>query len=54
VIRGREDRTIPVAQAEVVRMGIPNVEGHIFEKCAHAPMIENAAAFNGLVLGFLK
>jgi pimeloyl-ACP methyl ester carboxylesterase len=54
VIWGREDRTIPVAQVEVARKGIPNVEVHIFEKCGHAPMIEKAAAFNDLVLGFLK
>ena len=54
VIWGREDHTIPVAQAEVARKGIPNVEVHIFDKCAHAPMIESPAAFNELVLGFLK
>ena len=54
VIWGREDHTIPVAQAEVARKGIPNVEVHIFDKCAHAPMIENPAAFNELVLRFLE
>ena len=54
VIWGRENHTIPVAQAEVARKGIPNVEVHIFDKCAHAPMIESPAAFNELVLKFLK
>ena len=54
VIWGREDHTIPVAQAEVARKGIPNVEVHVFDQCAHAPMIEIPAAFNELVLKFLK
>ena len=54
VIWGREDQTIPVAQAEVARKGIPNVEVHIFDKCGHTPMIESPAAFNELVLKFLK
>ena len=54
VIWGREDQTIPVAQAEVARKWIPNVEVHIFDRCGHAPMIECPAAFNELVLSFLK
>jgi pimeloyl-ACP methyl ester carboxylesterase len=54
VIWGREDRTIPVVQAEVARKGIPNVQVHIFDRCAHAPMIEKAEAFNNLLIKFLE
>lgn len=53
VIWGREDKTLPVAQAEVARKGIPNAQVHILEKCAHVPMIERPAEFNELVSKFL-
>jgi 4,5:9,10-diseco-3-hydroxy-5,9,17-trioxoandrosta-1(10),2-diene-4-oate hydrolase len=54
VVWGREDQIVEAGLAEVARRGIPNVTVRIFERCGHAPMMEQAAEFNSLVLAFLQ
>jgi pimeloyl-ACP methyl ester carboxylesterase len=53
VVWGREDRLIPVAHAYAARE-MPDARIHIFERCGHLPQLEQAAAFNELVTGFLQ
>lgn len=54
VIWGREDSILPVAHAQVVARGLPNVRVHILEHCGHVPMLEHTAPVNALLLEFLE
>ena len=51
---GRDDRVNPLDIAMLPLRLIPNVELHVFSKCGHWAMIEQKAAFEQVVLGFLK
>ena len=52
VVWGRDDRFVPVAHAEALRRLLPNVEVDLFERCGHAPQIEQAQRFNATALAF--
>ncbi len=54
IIWGREDRVIPVRHAHIAHARIPNSRLYIFEQCGHAPMIERAEEFIGLVTNFIR
>lgn len=51
---GRHDAVTSTRFAEPLRSGIKNSEVVVFEDCAHAPIYENVADFNGRTLAFLK
>lgn len=53
IVWGKQDRVVPVAQAEIAARHIPDARLHIFERCGHAPMIEKADEFNELVARFV-
>lgn len=54
IVWGREDRILPVAQAETARQLIASAQLRILEECGHLPMVEKAQEFNELLLGFLS
>lgn len=53
IIWGKEDRVVPVSQAQVAKDKIPNAEILIFEQCGHTPQMECPDKFNAAVLEFL-
>ncbi len=53
IIWGKEDRLVPVSQAEAAKERIPNVQLLIFEECGHAPQLEHPDQFNAAVSAFL-
>ncbi len=53
IIWGREDRILPVSQAETARQLIAGAQLRILDECGHLPMVERAQEFNELLLGFL-
>ena len=53
-IWGKQDRSLPVAHADVAKEGILNAELHVFDPCGHMPPIERPEEFNVLVLEFLS
>ena len=50
---GRDDRVSPVDMALLPMRTIPDVEVHVFPNCGHWVMIEQRAAWEQVVLGFL-
>lgn len=40
--------------AQAAAQGFPDVRLHIFNDCGHLPMLEQTAAFNDELLGFLS
>ncbi|GAA1297568.1 alpha/beta hydrolase [Planotetraspora silvatica] len=50
---GRDDRVSPVDMAILPMRTIPDAELHIFPDCGHWVMIEQKAAWESVVLGFL-
>lgn len=54
VIWGRQDRVVPIKQAEVALQQIPGAQLHVFDGCGHAPMVEMADEFNALVAQFIR
>jgi len=54
LIWGKEDRITPPFVAEEFHKLLPNSELHIIENCCHAPMMEKADDFNGILERFLK
>ncbi len=54
IVWGKQDRVIPVTQAEIAHRRISNAQLHIFDHCGHAPMIEKADEFNRLVTQFVR
>ena len=50
---GRDDRVSPVDMALLPMRTIPDVELHVFPNCGHWTMIEQKAAWESTVLGFL-
>lgn len=53
LVWGREDRVIPIAQAEVIRASIPSLEFVPVDSAGHLPHLEQAAVVNAAVLAFL-
>lgn len=53
VVHGREDRVIPLANSYRLMELVPRAELHVFGRCGHWTQIEQATAFNRLVLDFL-
>jgi pimeloyl-ACP methyl ester carboxylesterase len=51
---GRDDKTVPFAQSDIIREAIPQVEFHAFEHCGHIPHCEKPEEVNPLLLEFLK
>jgi pimeloyl-ACP methyl ester carboxylesterase len=52
VVWGKQDKLLPVRQADILRSLLPKVEVKLYERCGHAPMVECAASFNDDVLRF--
>ncbi len=53
VVHGREDRVIPLQNAYRLLELVPDAQLHVFGRCGHWTQIEQAPAFNRLVLDFL-
>jgi len=53
VIHGRDDRVIPLANAELLVRLIERAQLHVFGRCGHWTQIEWADEFNALLLRFL-
>lgn len=53
IVHGRDDRVIPMSNAEQLLSLIDDSELHIFGRCGHWTQIEYADAFSSLVLDFL-
>jgi 4,5:9,10-diseco-3-hydroxy-5,9,17-trioxoandrosta-1(10),2-diene-4-oate hydrolase len=54
VVWGRDDRAKGFDAALFLLQQMPNAQVHIFPKCGHWAQLEQAAAFNNLVLSFLQ
>ena len=54
LIWGREDKTVPYEQAEIVVSSLKQVRFHTIEKSGHIPHYENADEVNPIILDFLK
>ncbi|MBY0490906.1 MAG: alpha/beta hydrolase [Gemmatimonadaceae bacterium] len=53
LIWGTEDKTVPIANAEQVRKGIPQAEWHPISNAGHLPHMEQARVVDSLLLDFL-
>ena len=53
VVWGERDRVLPVAHAYEVARRYPGIQLEVFPECGHWPHLEQADAFNHLVLRFL-
>ncbi len=54
IVWGRHDRIIPVGMADYFTRELPKARKVIFEKSGHMPHVEEADAFNALMLEFLE
>jgi 2-hydroxy-6-oxonona-2,4-dienedioate hydrolase len=54
VVWGMDDRAGALDIGLLMTRAFQNAEMHIFSKCGHWAQVEHAAAFNELVLSFLK
>ena len=54
LIWGREDKTVPYDQAEIVVASLKQVRFHTIENSGHIPHYENADEINPIILAFLK
>lgn len=54
IIHGRDDKVIPVDNALRLLHLIERAQLHVFGRCGHWTQIEHAAAFNELLLDFLR
>jgi pimeloyl-ACP methyl ester carboxylesterase len=52
LLRGRNDKIVPIHHAENFVQEFSNVQLHTFERCGHWPHIEFHEEFNSLVLSF--
>ena len=50
---GRDDRTVPFEQSDIVRAAIPQIAFHAFEHCGHIPHYEKPDEANPILLEFL-
>jgi 2-hydroxy-6-oxonona-2,4-dienedioate hydrolase len=53
VVWGLNDRGSPVEKAVLLTQTIPGAELHVFDRCAHWPMWDQAGRFNTVVRDFL-
>ncbi|HEY2156364.1 MAG TPA: alpha/beta fold hydrolase, partial [Isosphaeraceae bacterium] len=53
IVWGRHDRIIPVGMADYFTRELPEARKVIFEKSGHMPHVEEADAFNALLLEFV-
>lgn len=53
VVWGEKDRIIPVEHARRTASQAPHIRVHILSDCGHWPQMEQAEAFNHLVISFL-
>lgn len=53
LVWGKQDPTIPVAQAQRIRQAIPGVEYREIDQAGHLPQMEQAAIFNHDMLTYL-
>jgi len=51
---GKQDRVIPLADAEKIRALVPNIEYHEIDQAGHLPHYEQAEKVNPLISQFLK
>jgi pimeloyl-ACP methyl ester carboxylesterase len=54
VVWGREDRLVPLSRSRRLLRRLPHARLHVIEQCGHLPMLEQPAAFNRTVDGFLR
>ena len=54
LIWGKEDKTVPIEQAEIVRRAIPTAQYHPIDSAAHLPHMERGDVVNPLLIGFLR
>jgi pimeloyl-ACP methyl ester carboxylesterase len=54
IVWGRQDRLVPVGDADGFQKLIPGSRKTILEHTGHMPMLERPAVFNALVQGFLE
>jgi pimeloyl-ACP methyl ester carboxylesterase len=52
VIWGRDDKFVTVAHAAVLQRMLPKVQVQVWDRCGHAPQIEQPEKFNEAVLQF--
>jgi pimeloyl-ACP methyl ester carboxylesterase len=52
VIWGRQDKLLPVKQADILKRLLPRVQVQVFDNCGHVPQVECAQRFNQEVLQF--
>jgi pimeloyl-ACP methyl ester carboxylesterase len=51
---GAEDALTPVADAEAIQRGVPGSRLEIIPKAGHLSALEDPAAFNAALAGFLE
>lgn len=54
LVWGRNDTITPPEVAETFAHLLPDAELHFINRCGHAPMIEHPAAFNAILLDFMR
>jgi len=53
IVHGRQDRLVPLAEAEALQAGIPGSRLVVLEDCGHWPHVERRSEFVAAVKGFL-
>ncbi len=53
IIWGREDRILPVHQADFLKRHLPHAELHVLEEVGHAPQEEAPETVNKIIIAFL-
>jgi len=54
LIWGKEDKTVPIEQAEIVRRAIPIAQYHPIDSAGHLPHMERGEVVNPLLIDFLR
>ncbi len=54
IVWGKQDKIIPVSNADVAAKKIPDARLHIFDRCGHWAQFEHPQEFNRLILDFIK
>src|SRR5262249_8438549 len=54
VVWGRQDRLVPLGRSRGLLARIPHADLRVLDRCGHLPMLEQPAAFNGVVADFLS
>jgi pimeloyl-ACP methyl ester carboxylesterase len=54
LIWGKEDKTVPIEQAEIVRRAIPATQYHPIDSAGHLPHMERGDVVNPLLIEFLR